>query len=211
MCQENILPIAWPAMPGENDIPEQSRILHHYARLISNGARDLVHYLWNLNATDLAYVVEVGTLWICVAATNCQAASLIWKLLQHRLRNITIIWKNKIPKSISNPLGLFAGRSHGYEDDFLENWPNRPTADFQETWTKIIESEMSRCKMSITVKSDRSSWTKGMILIWKLQRTLHGVPSRPTNLLSSTKVGAGTAMVWTWMVTLFAATKHLLV
>ena len=31
-------------MPGENDIPEQNRILHHYAKLISNGARDLVHY-----------------------------------------------------------------------------------------------------------------------------------------------------------------------
>ncbi len=43
ICHDNILPIVWPAMPGENDLPEQTRILHHYAKLISNGARGLVH------------------------------------------------------------------------------------------------------------------------------------------------------------------------
>lgn len=225
MCQENIFLICWPAMPGENDIPEQSRILHHYAKLISNGARDLVHYLWSLNATNLAHVFEVGMLWTCVAATatNCKTASLIWKVLQHRLRNIARIWKKPNSKVHQQTFsGLFVGRSHGYEDDFLEHWPNRPTADFQESWTVINRiwnvkvQNVNHCEI-ISFQLE-----KGMIwickrLFWMIMctRTNPARGTLPTHkfavLNQSWIVRVKTAMVWTWIVTLFAAKNNLLV
>lgn len=118
--------------------------------------------------------------------------------------------------------GLFVGRSHGYEDDFLEHWPNRPTADFQESWTVINRiwnvkvQNVNHCEI-ISFQLE-----KGMIwickrLFWMIMctRTNPARGTLPTHkfavLNQSWIVMVKTAMVWTWIVTLFAAKNNLLV